>query len=188
VLSGEKEDQALRTIKLLDADANAFRIYAKSLYTGRYHLWSGRNTNAPSSTNNLTWDELSVCYTLSHFLQAGDFSDATIDAFTHRMQLHNNAPPDLAKWIYSQTTKDSVHRKLCRDIVVHTWDRKSFDRLWKEDFPREFFEEVFAEVSTQLDSGVKRRDIGQFLASKAACEYHEYKRLKLPCYKVAFGF
>jgi hypothetical protein len=178
-------EQSLRTVKLLDADTNAFRIYAKWLYTGRYHLLSGPNTHVPGSATD--WNEISVCYALSNFLQARGFSNATVDAFTRRMEIRNDAPIDLAKWIYSQTTKDSVHRKLCRDIVVHTWDRKTFDRLWTEDFPREFLENVLAEVSTKLDSGVKRCDIVQLLKPKGTCEYHEHKRLSLPCYKMAFG-
>jgi hypothetical protein len=186
-LTNVPNDHELRTIKLLDANTNAFRTYAKWLYTGRRHLLSGSNPTAQDVETGSHWDEISACYELSHFLQARDFSDATIDAFTHRMKLHNDAPIDLTEWIYSRAAKDSAHRKLCRDIVVHTWDRKSFDRLWKEDFPREFLEEVFAEVATQLESGVKRRDTGQFLRSKAACEYHEHHWLSLPCYKAAYG-
>jgi hypothetical protein len=107
---------------------------------------------------------MDACYTLSHFLQASDFGDATIDTFTRRMEIRSDSPLDLAKWIYIRTTKDSAHRKLCSDIVVSTWDRKTFNRLWTEDHPREFLDNILADVSEKLERGVKRRDVAKILS------------------------
>ena len=188
ILSASHEGDQLRTVKLQDTDASAFSIYAKWLYTGRFHLATGASTQTPGgSPNEMCWDEMSNCYALSDFLQATDFSDATIDAFTRRMEIRNNSPADLAKWVYARTTKDSAHRRLCRDIIVHTWARKKWDRLWTEDYPPELLANVLADVSMKFDRGSKRRELAEFLKSKNHCEYHEHKRLDLPCYKTRFG-
>jgi hypothetical protein len=188
VLSAEQEDLTFRVVKLLDADANAFQTYSKWLYTGRFHLSSGPDTHVSESSPTYPhWDEVADCYSLSVLLQAPDFGDAIIDAFIHLMRIYNTSPIGLAMWIYPRTTKGSPHRTLCRDIVVRTWDRESFDRLWKQDFPREFLENVFAEVSLKLDHVVKRYAIAEFLESKSPCTYHEHEQLNLPCYKSNFA-
>jgi len=186
-ISSEHAAETLRTVKLPDVDADAFRLYAKWLYTGRFHLSVGPNTHVRDSPTELHWDEMSACYALSTTIQASAFGDATIDAFIGRMIIRNDPPIELAKWIYPRTAKGSAHRSLCRDIVVHTWDRKLFGRLWKEDYPREFFENVFADVSLRLERGVRCKDAAEFLEPKNGCTYHEHKRLALPCYKLAFG-
>jgi hypothetical protein len=187
-LSSVHDGPMLRTVNLPDVDANAFRLYAKWLYTGRFHLSNGPATHIrEGSPTELHWDEISACYALSASLEASAFGDATIDVFIRRMEIRNDSPIDLAKWIYPRTTEKSAHRNLCRDIVVHTWDRKNFDRLWKEDYPKEFLENVFADVSLKLERGVRCREVGEFLESKHGCMYHEHKRLALPCYKLDFG-
>ncbi|KAF2827996.1 hypothetical protein CC86DRAFT_445065 [Ophiobolus disseminans] len=182
VLSVSQDGDQMCTVKLEDADASAFSIYAKWPYTGRFHLATSPDTQTPNgSPNDMCWDEMSACYALS------DFSDATIDAFTRRMEIRNNSPVELAKWIYPKTTKDSAHRRLCRDIIVHTWARKKWDRLWTEDYPPELVANVLADVSVKFARGSKRRELTEFLEAKNACEYYEHKRLELPCYKARFG-
>ncbi|KAH6196011.1 hypothetical protein HBI15_218070 [Parastagonospora nodorum] len=186
-LSSERVGDTLRTVKLPDVDADAFRLYAKWLYTGRFHLSIGPDTYVRDNSTEMHWDEMSACYALSATIQASAFGDATIDAFIGRMIIRNDSPIELAKWIYPRTAKGSAHRSLCRDIVVHTWDRKLFGRLWKEDYPREFLENVFADVSLKFDRGVRCKETAEFLEPKNGCTYHEHKRSSLPCYKIAFG-
>lgn len=112
--------EGFQTVKLQDPDANAFSLFAKWLYSGRLHLLSG-----PDSPNEVHGDELMRCYILSEQLEASAFSDATIDAFIRRMKLRNDSPLDFAKWLWPRTTKDSVHGKLCQDLAINTWARKT---------------------------------------------------------------
>lgn len=127
-LSSSNDAPTLQTVKLPDADANAFRLFAKWLYTGRFHLLTGPDKHVRDNPREMHWDEISACYALFATLQASAFSDATIDAFIRRMEIHDDTPIKLAKWIYPRTAKGSAHRSLCRDIVLHTWDRKT---TWK---------------------------------------------------------
>ncbi|KAH7066925.1 hypothetical protein BKA63DRAFT_495815 [Paraphoma chrysanthemicola] len=188
----------MATVKLPDTDADAFSMFAKWLYTARFYLPdNAEDCRSPSpslapdgsqsSQLDLHWEELCTCYSLADSLQSSDFADATIDAFLERMIRRRQAPSDLAEWIYPRTAKESVHRKLGRDIALHSWSRNKFDRIWKEDFPREFLEDVFADVTSKLSRGLKQQNVAEFLQNKTGCEYHEHKRLDLPCYKTSFG-
>ncbi|OAL04986.1 hypothetical protein IQ06DRAFT_365558, partial [Phaeosphaeriaceae sp. SRC1lsM3a] len=128
----ESTERTLRTVKLLDVDNSAFRLYSKWLYTGHFHfadVTASKVSSKPSP--KLVWDELSSCYGLSVFLEAAGFADATIDALIDQMKILNDSPVNLAKWIFPHTANDSKHRTLCCDIVVHTWDRTKFNLLWK---------------------------------------------------------
>ncbi|KAH7071664.1 hypothetical protein FB567DRAFT_538591 [Paraphoma chrysanthemicola] len=108
-LSIKKEaDIQMATIRLPDANADAFTMYAKWLYTARFYLPdNGEDSRSPSpslapggSQNaqlDLHWEELCTCYSLADFLQSSDFADATVDAFLARMIRRRQAPADLAK-------------------------------------------------------------------------------------------
>lgn len=184
----QNAERTFRTVKLLDMDTNAFKLFSKWLYTGYFHFPGATTTQATNGLHSKSlWDKLVSCYGMSVLIQASSFADATIDAFITQMKISNTSPVDLAKWIYPRTLKGSVHRILCRDIVVHTWDRSQFSLLWKEDFPRDFIDSVLEEVGSNLDSGVKRKSVVEFLASKGPCTYHEHVRLNVPCYNVKFG-
>lgn len=173
-----------------------FRIHSRWLYTGRFHIEGDNNSSMQDellgevmgspSQKGPNWDDLTVCYALSDSLHSPDFADATIDALLRRMVQDNIAPTDLAKWIYPKTTIDSAHRRLCRDLALNCWVRDKFDCLWKEDFPADFLYNVLADMSAKLTRGVVRQDVAGFLEMKGACEYHEHRRLDLPCYKSSF--
>ncbi|KAH7406962.1 hypothetical protein DE146DRAFT_607718, partial [Phaeosphaeria sp. MPI-PUGE-AT-0046c] len=181
-------DRIIDTVEFLAADTFSFTRFSKWLYTGHFHF---PNVAASQATNDLRseriWNEILASYKLSVVIEAPSFGDAAIDALTERMKMLNDSPIDLAKQIFLHTMPDSLHRKFCRDIVVHTWDRSKFNILWKDDFPREFIDSVLEEVGSRLDSGVRRQTVASFLASKSTCAYHDHERLKEPCYKAMFG-
>jgi hypothetical protein len=69
----------MQTVRLPDADADAFTIYDKWHYTARFHLlgsFEGPRSPSPSlplecsqgGQRDLHWDGLSTCYALSDFL------------------------------------------------------------------------------------------------------------------------
>jgi hypothetical protein len=189
MLNTEMKDDQTCIFRLPDADADAFRLYSKWLYTGRFHVTAGEDFQIlDNAQKDLHWDDLSACYALAGSLQSLDFADATMDAFIRRIIGDGDAPDELAKWVYPKATKDSIHRRLCRDIVVHSWARSNFDQIWTDGYPQDFIRDVFTYASSRLDSGVKRKNIASFLEMKGACDYHEHKRLGLPCYKTSFGY
>lgn len=188
ILTVAQESDNMRTVKLLDSDTDAFSIYAKWLYTGRFHPVTPPSTQSSDcASQQMCWDEMLSCYILSHAIRSSDFGDATIDAFLRRMEIGNDTPVELAKWIYPRTKPNSAHRRLCLDIVLHTWDRKQLPKLCTDEFPGEFMEDVVAQMSAKFERGVKRKEVAEFLEYKGACEYHEHVRLKAPCYKLRLG-
>lgn len=181
-------ERTFKTIKLQDANTDAFLLFSKWLYTGHFHLSSEPKSQVAEALQSQEfWDRILSCYNLSVLLESSRFGDATIDALIQCMTIANKAPTDLAKSIYSRSSKDSVHRLLCRDIVVHTWDRSTFSNLWKEDYPRDFIDSVLEEVGSNLESGVKRQSVREFLASKGPCAYHEHENMNESCYREVYG-
>jgi hypothetical protein len=187
MLDAQQEGDQMQKVKLQDSDASAFNIYAKWLYTGRFHLTTCPDTNSDGTSQGMCWDEILNCYVLAHNLESSDFSAASIDAFLLRMEIKNESPADLGKWIYPRTTAESEHRRLCQDIVLHTWKRKHIHVVLGDDYPRQFGADVFARMSAKFKRGMKRKEVQEFLEGKNECEYHEHKRLDLPCYKLRLG-
>jgi hypothetical protein len=68
-------------------DADAFRLFGKWLCTDSFHISTGLDTHVRDSPTEMYWIESSACYALSAMLQASTFTDATIDAFDHRMEI-----------------------------------------------------------------------------------------------------
>jgi hypothetical protein len=183
ILSFASDVEGFQTVKLQDPDANAFSLFAKWLCSRRLHLLSG-----PDSSNKVHGDEMMHCYIPSKQLEASAFGDATIDASIRRMKLRNDSPLDFAKWLWPRATKNSVHRKLCQDLAINTWDRKTTLRgLWSDVYPREFVQNVFNEISIKPVRDFKVVSVRDFLNSTGKCAYHEHDLLNQHCYAIAFS-
>jgi hypothetical protein len=64
-LSEAWEEQTIRTVRLPDTDADAFKLYAKWLYSRRFYPADEPDTNVREGCpTELHWDEMSACYAL----------------------------------------------------------------------------------------------------------------------------
>ncbi|KAF1844372.1 uncharacterized protein K460DRAFT_163263 [Cucurbitaria berberidis CBS 394.84] len=174
-LNKEWKEGQERVVRLPNVDVDVFRIYAKWLYTGRFHCLDGS-----------TDVKLLACDELGNFLHAPDFLDAFVDVILEQTaQL--GTPTFLSSSIYPRSVKDSLHRKLCRDLVVYRWGYRNFDTLRSHAIPREFLEDVLLDMKRNFDQGVTRLSFSRFIKDKDACYYHEHTRLNTPCYKTKYG-
>jgi hypothetical protein len=180
-LSEDWKEGAERTVKLPEACPTACRIYTKWLYTGRIS-----SSPAEKGTFDKELYKMLDCYRLSDYLRDMNFLDAVIDGLAEGSVENARIPLILARTVYPLTTKDSPHRKFCRDVLVHSLNRREFSALHKKDLPHEFFVDLLVDIASQLAKGIPDLDLDVFLKSKGDCEYHEHVRLDQPCYKLGF--
>ncbi|KAF2124707.1 hypothetical protein P153DRAFT_400795 [Dothidotthia symphoricarpi CBS 119687] len=192
-LSKEWKENLERIVKLPEAKPEAFHLYAKWLYSGKVYsgkVYSSKNNDTYEKNNieyNNEWSRLVDCYKLGDFLLSLDFKDATIDAISEVSISRDILRVDFASYIYPISTKESLHRTLCRDLTIHLWDRK-FANIRDPSLPREFLEDLLVDIGPQLSNGLKDQGLHVFAHCLNTCNYHEHTRFDKPCYKTKFSY
>jgi hypothetical protein len=181
-LSKDWKEGVERTVKLPEACPTACRIYIKWLYNGHISCSPADKGTFDKETNSLL-----DCYSLGDYLQDADFLDAVIDGISEHAAEGGRVPVTLARTVYPVTAKDSLHRKLCRDIITYVLNREEFAVLHNIDNRPEFLVDMLVDIAPQLAKGIPTRNIAGFREDKGGCEYHEHVRLNKPCYKVRFN-
>jgi hypothetical protein len=174
-LNEDWKEGAERTVVLPEACPRARKIYTQWLYTGR--VFCSPVDKGPFQ-NELK--KLIACYTLGDYLRDTDFLDAVVDGIGESCVEHQKIAVGFVIEVYPITTKDSLYRKLCRDLVMCTIHRGHSGHLRAHDLPKEFLKDVLIDMAPQLTKAYRSREFDAFFKSKGDCEYHEHVPLNKP--------
>jgi hypothetical protein len=175
------------TIKLLNANAKAFEVYLKWLYSGRFYIIAEGDV-AKDATSDNEWTKWNECYKLSSFLEDTDFADALIDMAIDKMSSDLAYYVEIATIIYQHSAPRSRHRKFAVDLAVHLWDDDDFKDLPKQNAPTEFLTDLLRTVGFKMRrEAVMVEDVDQYFEDLGEyddpCKYHEHRRGKGLCHK-----
>jgi hypothetical protein len=187
-LSKERKGNQDRVIRLPDVFIEAFPIYAKWLYSGRFYAVKENDEVRHKSTGTIEtreftrWDD---CYERGNFLQDVDFKDAMIDVMIEHMIDDNMLHLSLPDNIYKNSGPDSAHRKFAVDTVIHLWGEELLvaKYLFRKLHPVGYLNDLIVAMAEHLREGMEKKSIAKFFRDKDPCDYHVHIRLNKPCYK-----
>lgn len=186
-LKRDRKNKQDRTVQLPEVNQDAFRIYTTWLYSGKVYT---NKTWDYSAADEHLWiseiERLLNCYRLGDFLQSLDFQDAAIDAIADTGLWCDKLLFTIIRCVYQVSGKESLHRKLCRDLFLHL-KGLTVERIREVGLPREFLEDIWAgtysHVRGKISKAQNRYKFGRIVDGY---KYHEHTRLNTPCYKAKF--
>jgi hypothetical protein len=193
-LSKDWEEKQERMVRLPGVDIEAFHIYVKWLYSGRFYAVKEGDKDINKRTGSRMDRELkrwSRCYELGNFLQDVDFKDAMIDVMIERMKEGNSGyRTRIAETLYTNSGPDSAHRIFAVDIVINLWHDEDLiaDYLCHKSHPVEYLNDLIVAMATYLRDGIPNEAPAEFFQTDSHCSYHEHTGLHKPCYRTKPGF
>ena len=167
-----------------------FQAYVNWLYTGRLYI-TGRLVAIW-----VEWPIWTMCYKLANLLQNCAFKDSLIDTLVKNMTAEDSLwLCNLPGLIYSNTTRESPHRKLVIDLAVHTWSEMYLENQYNliEFMPPEFHLDLIAALGVKGRAArIEHVSVRDFFKDLDTCMYHEHRNVKVPyaitpCYKIKYG-
>jgi hypothetical protein len=162
------------------------------LYTGRLFCTKedGKFINQARirSKHNLVNSRWSNCYILADFLQNSDFKDALIDMLLERMVEEKKYISSLSRVIYNHSSKDSVHRKMVVDTLIHVSARDQWRWLLSGFSNTDILFDMLEHISSNLVEGIREYATEEFFNMNDTCKYHEHTQHGKPCYKTTTSY
>lgn len=195
-LSHDWKEKEQRIVKLPDVKPETFSVYAKWLYTRRFFVMTDNDNlkdtdddSTEKSKNQIETYETELArifdvYSMGDYLQDSDFKDATIDVIINGMVQMKCYPLNFHGYIYPFSSKQSSHRSLAVELVLHVWAPSSLKYLRGENVPREFLADLAVAMGEKLRDAPKKMTPKEFFESKGACYFHDHSRMNTQCYKV----
>jgi hypothetical protein len=138
--------------------------------------------------NKLVFSRWSNCYKLADILQNSDFKDALIDMLLESTVEENCYSSSLSRVIYDHSSKDSVHRKMVVDTLIHVSARDLWRELLSGFSNTDNLSDVLEHISSKLMEGIHEYATEEFFDMNDTCRYHEHTQHGKPCYKTTTGY
>lgn len=144
----------------------------------------------------MEWTCWERCYKLADFLQDCAFKDSLIDTLVENITAEDRLwLRELPACIYSNTTRESPHRKFVIDLAVHTWSEANLEnkRKFIQFMPPEFHLNLIAALGVKGRAAhIEHVNLRDFLKDLDTCMYHEHTNVEVPyamtpCYKIKYG-
>ena len=167
---------------MADDDPDIFTIFACFIYSGK--ILSTRQNDVEvypdGSRRDREWARLGKAWVLGDKLQATVFKDAVADAICEKVAQERKWPTTLHQIIYPQTTPAARDiRRLCVDIAVSKWAKRTLARTMRNQSWSDFFEDVKVR-SLEMQKGEKRSDVD---FGRPGCRYHEHVAEATKCWR-----